>query len=537
MAEPAVKIVPPPHKESASQSSQDVVKEHFSKELFFGIVGFAGSGTSTIAVQIKELLARENLRGGSFSAQIIKARSLLQTWAEDNHVADRTLDKRNVNSVVVLQGFGNDLREGRNDRAAVARLFIEEIRKKRATATNTDYSPDNPVIPDGARRAYILDSIKHPAEVELLRKIYGNSFALVGVVCDEEIKKKRLGDKFSNMSGKDQIESFMKDDFKSTHEFGQQVGKTFYLADFYVDNSEERPKDENKNWKIPEDLSRLIKIVTHDEIVRPCASEMAMYFADCAKLSSACLSRQVGAALVDAEGSLVATGTNEAPQAGGGVYGESFHPEKSDYRCAFHPDRGRQYCHNNKQQQQIVDEVLEKFIDSFPDLRDKKERLEDILKNSRIGGLVEFSRAIHAEMDALLTAARQGVSPRGTKLFVTTFPCHYCARHVVSAGIDEVQFIEPYPKSKALELHDDAITTNRLPHWIPPSQGGNKVLFTPFTGVAPQLYRRAFMKDRDLKSDLTGIRQIGEPDWGSPWETTKLSYPDLELAILRTREP
>ena len=41
-------------------------------------------------------------------------------------------------------------------------------------------------------------------------------------------------------------------------------------------------------------------------------------------MRSACLSRQVGCALMDSAGTLIATGTNEAPRAGGGVYGETF---------------------------------------------------------------------------------------------------------------------------------------------------------------------------------------------------------------------
>ena len=149
--------------------------------------------------------------------------------------------------------------------------------------------------------------------------------------------------------------------------------------------------------------------------------------------------------------------------------------------------------------------------------------------------LIEFSRAIHAEMDALLSTSRQGISSKGTKLFVTTFPCHYCARHIVTAGVDEVQFIEPYPKSKALTLHNDTITVIRKQDWKPPSEGGTQVLFLPFTGVAPQLYRRAFMKDRDLKNVSTGKKDIGEPIWGSTLETSKLGYADLELTIIQTQ--
>ncbi len=93
-------------------------------------------------------------------------------------------------------------------------------------------------------------------------------------------------------------------------------------------------------------------------------------------------------------------------------------------------------------------------------------------------------------MDALLSAARKGTSVIGTRLFVTTFPCHYCARHIVAAGVDEVRYIEPYPKSQALNLQKDPIAIEHS-DWKAPSQGGDKVLFRPFSGVAPTFYERS----------------------------------------------
>src|ERR687891_1844503 len=73
--------------------------------------------------------------------------------------------------------------------------------------------------------------------------------------------------------------------------------------------------------------------------------------------------------------------------------------------------------------------------------------------------LIEFSRSIHAEMTVLLNAARSAISPAETWLYCTTFPCHNCARHLVTAGVSRVYFIEPYVKSLAVDLHYDAIQT------------------------------------------------------------------------------
>jgi deoxycytidylate deaminase len=40
-----------------------------------------------------------------------------------------------------------------------------------------------------------------------------------------------------------------------------------------------------------------------------------------------------------------------------------------------------------------------------------------------VGDLIEFSRSIHAEMNAILNAARGGAVPIGCTLYCTTFPC------------------------------------------------------------------------------------------------------------------
>lgn len=172
-----------------------------------------------------------------------------------------------------------------------------------------------------------------------------------------------------------------------------------------------------------------------------------------------------------------------------------------------------------------------------------REKMLKRIRDGRVGDLLEFSRAVHAEMDALLSAARMGATTVATRLFVTTFPCHYCARHIVSAGVDEVQFIEPYPKSQALTLHKDSIQFEMgRESWTAPSQvepdtdgkmPERRVLFRPFTGVAPRMYRRAFEKDRELKNTETGSLQIQDPDWGTPYDLSIKSYAELETALTK----
>jgi deoxycytidylate deaminase len=322
-------------------------------------------------------------------------------------------------------------------------------------------------------------------------------------------------------------------DDKKRH--GQHVADAFHLADFFVDNTVDRykpNKEENRDWKASEDLSRLIKIITRAELIRPNLAETAMYHAFSSQLQSACLSRQVGAALVDSAGNIVATGTNEVPAAGGGVYGESIIETGTDGRCAFRLDgkTGQHICRNTNRQNEIIEELLEKIPELKAASQERRQTLHDEVRRTRIGSLLEFSRAVHAEMDALLSAGRKGVSTVGCSLFVTTFPCHYCARHIVSAGVDEVQFIEPYPKSLAIDLHDDSIVVEAS-GWKRPSEGGSHVRFRPFSGVSPRLYKRAFVKDRDLKDKQSGLMKMHPPEWASQWHLPVSSYIERESKI------
>jgi deoxycytidylate deaminase len=101
--------------------------------------------------------------------------------------------------------------------------------------------------------------------------------------------------------------------------------------------------------------------------------------------------------------------------------------------------------------------------------------------------ITEYGRAVHAEMDAILMAARSGVSPRGAILYTTTFPCHNCTRHIIAAGIQRTYYIEPYAKSRAEELHEDAIVVEER-ILGKQSRGQKRVPFTHFVGIGPRRY-------------------------------------------------
>lgn len=510
---------------------QEVLESLRTNEVFVAIVGPAGAGSGTAAKILKTFLEESD-----FEVEIIKASALIRAVAESaGHPVPLSDARKSIDNVKMMQDRGDELRKGDlyshpEDHSAIARLALKEIAARRASSQGKAFSGE-PVEPDGRHRAYIIDSLRHPAEVSILREVYQNAFTLLGIVCDPAIREKRIRENFfdrsqwSDQSVKDQVRDFLTRDEDAPEKHGQHVSDTFHESDFFVDNSVDAGEDLALTG-MNDQLRRFVKLITQSKIVRPTISETAMHHARSAQMRSACLSRQVGAALVDENGNTVATGTNDVPQAGGGLYGEGFTVQlEGDQRCAF---RDSIFCSSNREQNKIIEEL----VDEFPELiagKDKSDVLKRI-RGTRIGGLIEFSRAVHAEMDAILSASISGTSPRGCRMYVTTYPCHYCARHIVASGVDEVQFIEPYPKSKATELHSDSITTESN-DWRPPSENGTHVLFRPFVGVAPRLYRRVFLKDRNYKNKVTGDFEFGAPAWGRPTEVYKVSYSAMESKL------
>ena len=533
--ENAAQRIPAKNIQGSSFSSGTALDNLAANELVFAVVGPVGSGTSRIAEQLESLL-----KGMGYDAVILKARDVIESEADDGTSASRP----GLSVAVALQDAGDRIRKNRNDNAAVAVGLVQRIRSERAKMLEVELVAKMPVEPNGKKRAYVLDSIRHPQEVSLLRRVYQEAFCLVGVFCQEEERLRRLQSEKYRDAGEDDIRNFMDRDENAPEDHGQRVAEAFHLSDYFVDNTEPGPESKAGNKEsiseVPEQLGRLVDILTHTRIIRPRPEETGMFHAYGARMQSSCLSRQVGAALLDSSGAVIATGTNEVPRAGGGVYGGVFSvdnhnsdPEPSDdFRCFVH----NRSCTNTKEQNEIITQL----VDSVVELTGSADAdgLESRIRRSRIGQLLEFSRAVHAEMDALLSAARNGIKTTGTRLFVTTFPCHSCARHIVAAGVEEVQYIEPYLKSKAIPLHGDAIVTKRDRPVLSSSENESSakirnVLFRAFIGVAPRLYRRAFLKDFPLKDRITGkmINRVQNTLGHASTDAMQVSYAEVEARL------
>ena len=106
------------------------------------------------------------------------------------------------------------------------------------------------------------------------------------------------------------------------------------------------------------------------------------------------------------------------------------------------------------------------------------------LAHASIMDVTEYGRVVHAQMCAICDAARLGRSIKGSTLYCTTFPCHNCTKHILAAGIKRVVYMEPYPKSKAKDLHQNEIEIEK--------ETPGRLSFVPFLGISPYRYSDIF---------------------------------------------
>ncbi|MFH1116714.1 MAG: anti-phage dCTP deaminase [Pseudomonadota bacterium] len=450
--------------------------EERSAILVFGITGKIGSGTSFVADQL-----RHTLHIYKYEVEILKISTLIQLLgggeigdqltAENLHQLETRFRERYPTAserTQKLQDWGNKWRN--RDTAA---LVVAAVSRFIAPKLNTQGL--------SKRLAFILDSLKHPDEADYLRYVFSGSFFTIGVMCNNELRFERLRERkgydrqgFDLMSQKDSAEEIP---------YGQQAIDTIMRSDYIVRNEFSTPDE------IRSETERLVDLIFGSTIITPRKDEFGMSLAFQAAKQSACLSRQIGAAILNSKGEVMATGCNDAPKFGGGLYDTM---SDKDMRCWA---RGGK-CYNNAEQAEIASQILTalKKADLLKNTeQDTLDKVIETIQKTRLKQLIEYCRAVHAEMAAIVGIARTGVSGLiGSTLYTTTYPCHYCAKHIISAGINRVVYYEPYEKSLAVKLHSDAVNdSSQAQH--------DKVTFEAYVGVAPDQYDQFFGIHRERK--------------------------------------
>lgn len=423
-------------------------------ELVFVLVEPIGGGAKQAAQILSELL--ESTAYG-YKANPISLSGLIRTEALKRNyeepalhellvgVADLSDEAVRINR---LQQWGNRLRKEKGA-DYLAKKVIQKIFEHRLKGGGFVDPSAAEMVPKPLRVAHIVKSVKNKAELALLKSVYGSMMILIAVSGDYEQQAKNFRQFGDAKDDNDKIlieyDLLAAIDQDEGVSYGQQVRDVFYKANLFINSNLSTVKD---------DVRHFLTLLFSSRIGSPTVDERMMFEAYSASVRSTCLSRQVGAAISDSQGDLVSIGWNDVPAFGGGLSSDNVKAH-SEALC-----KHKKCCRSDTEKNVLIESAYLRLAKSgLLKTKATRERLEKVLRSAITSGLIEFSRAIHAEMEAILSSAR-GNRPglRGGTLYVTTYPCDNCVKHILASGISVVKYIEPYPKSRAKAFFSDFLS-------------------------------------------------------------------------------
>lgn len=446
-------------------------------EIVIGLVAPIGTSLNDTITEIRTYFSSED-----YVVHEIRVTDVFKTMEKIVTPEKALVEKPLADRYESYINYGNQLRRFSNDSSVLAALTIQSIvesRMKNSKLKNEKFT----------KNVFILHQFKRPEEIDLLRSVYGKIFFQISVYSMRSSRVDYLARKFAEDAGEASHSSFRAaaeqlvdtDENQVREKFGQRVAKIFHDADLILNRDVRKPNTS-------EQLSRFLELLFSSNVITPTKSEYGMFAAKSAALRTSDLSRQVGAAIFSKKGEIIAMGSNEVPKAGGGTYWPDEEFDDREFK--------RKIDSNDKRKREILEDLIKKVGLNWDDLTSEQTKS---LQDSSFMDALEYGRIVHAEMSAISDAARLRGSLGDSILYTTTFPCHMCAKHIVSSGVGKVVYLEPYPKSLASRLHADSIDIDSQ------ERGEYKdypaVEFTHFFGITPRRYREFFQRSKRKSND------------------------------------
>ena len=277
-------------------------------------------------------------------------------------------------------------------REELRRQGLEETRERMIETGNAMRAAEGPgglaerlagqLAPD---RNYVIDSVRHPAEVEVLR-VRTRRFKLIWVEADEAVRFERIRarGRGGDPASLEELRALEGRELASADPAAQQLLAVREIADFVVQNDGSL-----------EELRRSVHGILAENFFfeRPSWDEYFMSIARVVASRSNCVKRRVGA-VIALDRRIISTGYNGTPR---GVRNCN---EGGCPRCNSFAEGGT--------------------------------RLDECLCS-------------HGEENAITQASYHGVSVRGGVLYTTFSPCLMCTKMIINAGIEEVAYNAAYP--------------------------------------------------------------------------------------------
>lgn len=235
---------------------------------------------------------------------------------------------------------------------------------------------------------YVIDSVRHPSEVQVLRR--RSDFYLAYVEAPERLRFERLKERMRENDPKtfEEFQSLEEKEAQSAKASDQQLDQAISLADVTLENGGGLEALHEKVKEVILDLSR--------RQTRPDWDHYFMGIAKVVALRSNCIKRKVAAVIVK-DKRIIATGYNGTP-------------------------RGIKNCN-------------EGGCPRCNTIGESGKGLEECLCS-------------HAEENAIVQSAYHGVNIKDSVLYSTFSPCLTCTKMIINAGIKEVVYNIEYPLSE-----------------------------------------------------------------------------------------
>lgn len=306
---------------------------------------------------------------------------------------------------------------------------------------------DMEVTKDGSKMPthIVIDALRNPYEVLYFRERY-SGFYLMSINTTDTIRRRELHSKGftdADIKRQDDKESGKKD-FRQAY-MEVDIDKCIELSDIHLTHDGTYYLD---NRPLVNQIITYLALIRHPGLIPPSPVERVMQIAYTAKLNSGCLSRQVGAAVTNADFSVQSVGWNTVPQ------GQT----PCSLRCL------NDLCNReDKKAYSEYERGTNKFSDGAKSLFDEYNQ-KDYGKTllglplsycfKDIHTTVEprqqynqvHTRALHAEENAILQLSKYGTQGvvNGI-LFTTSSCCEMCGRKAYQLGIKEIYYIDSYP--------------------------------------------------------------------------------------------
>lgn len=460
-------------------------------EIFIGLVAPIGSNRKNIKKYLEEAFEKFQ-----YNYHYIKITDIL---FHDNAFANIPKSYK----CYLKMELCNEIRKGYGN-GFLAALVVDYIRKLRKNTKNQNINKGS---------VYIIDQIKNLGEYHLLSNIYDTNYIQISCSSnklkrnaylensfDQDIDHMKFDLTSSKIFKKAELNEFIKSglnkylklykqqilpdashnligkDFNETHAIssedkshGQQISSIFHESHYFINL--DTPED-----KLREQTTKFVELLFGRHQGYPTQDEFGMSLAHTAAVRSNFPGdRQIGSCIISEFGEVLSIGSIRAPTS------------------HSNPDKAAEIA------------VTSGYI-NFKEQIDKWTKALKVGKkhNREFEGLrlflnstIDFHPCTHAELAAICDAVKIGISIRNATLYTTTFPCHICAKDIVSSGISKVVFCEAYPKSKNEKLYSEVIEID------PEIFNSERVPFCTFAGVGPKRYNYVY----DLKSKIMDTKE------------------------------